>query len=306
MAAQRFSFLTLTAAIVSGLGLWLYVSLTRTYEDDVVVPFTVISPPNQALLSTVPANLTVRVRASGLQLLNVRYFTKSVACTLDLRRLRPTGPSTFLAEQPDLLRSIVSATPLRMLSVAPGQLSLTTGDLAVKLVPLRIVHVISCRPGFVVTAAPSSDQHLVEVRGTRSIVERLQEWHTQLLSLEDVHESITIDLPVHDSLVSLVNVAPSTVRVHVEVQQSADVTIADVPLTLATSTGSAAIHLSQKYLRVRVRGGVESVAGLTAKDFRAEITERPSSGYARPHVIAPTNVEVLGTEPVFVRVRSRE
>ena len=96
MAARRFSFLTLGGALAVGVGLWTYVSLTRAYEDDLIVPLTVVSSPNQALLSTVPPTLTVRVRATGLQLLNFRYFSQAAVCTLDLRRLRPISESQYL------------------------------------------------------------------------------------------------------------------------------------------------------------------------------------------------------------------
>lgn len=306
MAARRFSFLTLGGALLAAVGLWGYVSLTRSYEDDIIVPFVVVSPPNQALLSTVPTTLSVRVRASGLQLLNLKYFTKAAACTLDLQRLRATGPSTYKAESPDLLRGLVSAIPVRTISVVPSEINLATGDLAVKRVPLRVQHNISCRPGFVLASEPLSMMQEVEVRGTKSIVERIQEWSTQRLSLEDVHESAGLDVPVSDTLMSLVNVVPSVVRVQINVQQSADLVVMDVPVTLATSQGSEYMDVHPSRIRVVVRGGVDDVAQITAADLHAEITERPQSGLVRPRVLAPNNVRVLSTDPPFVRVTARK
>lgn len=306
MAARRFSFLTLGGALLAAVGLWGYVSLTRSYEDDIVVPFVVVSPPNQALLSTVPATLSVRVRASGLQLLNLKYFTKAAACTLDLQRLRATGPSTYKAESPDLLRGLVSAIPVRTISVVPSEINLATGDLAVKRVPLRVQHNISCRQGFLLASEPQSMMQEVEVRGTKRIVERIQEWSTQRLSLEDVHESAGLDVPVSDTLMSLVNVVPSVVRVQLNVQQSADLVVMDVPVTLATSQGSEYMDVHPSRIRVVVRGGVDDVALITAKDLHAEITERPQSGFVRPRVLAPNNVRVISTDPPFVRVTARK
>ncbi len=306
MAARRFSFVTLGGALLGAIGLWGYVSLTRSYEDDIVVPFVVVSPPNQALLSTVPATLSVRVRASGLQLLNLKYFTKAAACTLDLRRLRATGPSTYTAESPDLLRSLVSSIPVRTISVVPSELNLATGDLAVKRVPLRVQHNIACRQGFVLASTPQSSVQEVEVRGTQNTVERIQEWSTQRLSVDDVHESVSMEVPVSDTLMSLVNVVPSTVRVQLNVQQSADLIVMDVPVTLATSQGSEYMEVRPSRIRVVVRGGVDDVAMISAKDLHAEITERPQSGIVRPRVLAPQNVKVISTDPPFVRVTARK
>jgi len=306
MAARRFSFLTLGGALAVGVGLWTYVSLTRAYEDDLIVPLTVVSSPNQALLSTVPPTLTVRVRATGLQLLNFRYFSQAAVCTLDLRRLRPTAPSTYTAESPDLLRGIVSSIPLRTLSVIPKELTLATGDLTVKRVPLRVHHNITCRAGFVLGSQPYADLHEVEVRGTKSIVERVQEWTTQRLSLEDVHESASMDVPVSDSLMSLINVIPSSVRVHINVQQSADLFVMDVPVILATSQNSASLTVHPQRVRILVRGGVDDVSAITARDLHAEITERPTTGYVRPRVLAPSSVRVIAIDPPFVRVVARK
>lgn len=305
MATRRFSFVTLLGALGIGIGLWIYVSLMRSYEDDLVVPFTVLSPPNQALLSTVPPALTLRVRASGLQLLNLKYFTKSAACTLDLNKLRPTGPSTYTAESPDLLRSVVSAIPIRTLSVAPRELLLATGDLTVKRVPLRVQYNIACRTGFVLGKQPQANIQEVEVRGTKSIVESIQQWSTQRLSLEDLHESMIVDVPVNDSLMSLVSVAPRTIPVSVNVQQTADLSVMDVPVVLATSHGTASLTVRPSRVRILVRGGVDDVSAITARDIHVEITERPSSGYAKPRVSVPSTVHVVAIDPPYVRVIAR-
>ncbi|MCX6140481.1 MAG: hypothetical protein NTX15_06590 [Candidatus Kapabacteria bacterium] len=305
MAARRFSFLTLLGALGIGVGLWVYVSLMRSYEDDLVVPFVVLSPPNQALLSTVPPTLTLRVRASGLQLLNLKYFTESAACTLDLKKLRPTGPSTYTAESPDLLRGIVSAIPIRTISVAPSELALATGDLTVKRVPLLIQHNIACRVGFVLGAQPHSVLQEVEVRGTKSIVDRIQHWSTQRLSLDDLHESAVVDIPVNDSMMSLISVVPRLIPVTVNVQQSAELTIMDVPVVLTTSHGTVALEVRPSRVRIVVRGGVDDVSAVTARDVHAEISERPANGYTVPRVVAPSSVRVISIDPPFVRVIAR-
>ena len=114
MAQRRFSISTLLIAIFGAVALWTYVSLTRTYEDDLDVPLVVISPPNQAMLSTVPSTVRIRIRATGLQILNALYFTKSVACTLDLASMQSDQPSTYIAEISDLLSGVTTTIPMRI------------------------------------------------------------------------------------------------------------------------------------------------------------------------------------------------
>lgn len=305
MAQRRFSFLTFAAALAIGVALWTYVSLTRTYEDDLMAPLVVVTPPNQALLSTVPSVVTVRVRATGLQLVNAKYFTKATACTVDLRKLRPAEGSRYIVDAADLLRGVVSTLPLRTVAVAPHRLELSTGDMFVKRVPLRVRHNIVCRPGFVLTAPPTADVQEVEVRGTKDIVERITMWSTERIDLDDVHEPSSMTVSMSDSLMALVNVVPSSVRVSFSVQQEADRVIDDVPVTLAASDATSRLDVSPARIRVVIRGGVDDVAAISLADLRAEITERPSSGYIRPRVLAPSHVRVVSTVPSVVHVVTR-
>lgn len=303
MAQRRFSISTLLIAVVAAVGLWTYVSLTRTYEDELDVPFVVISPPNQAMLSTVPTLVRIRVRATGLQILNARYFTKSVACTLDLAAMNPDESATYVAESDDLLRGVTTTLPLRTIAVEPDRLTLTTGDLAVKRVPLRIRYALSCRPGFMQTAEPTSDVIDVEVRGSRDVVERLTEWSTERILLEDVYTTRVVDVPVSDSLQSLINVQPSRIRVQFPVQQAADRTINDVPVSFGVAIDTL-LAISPRQISVVVRGGVDDIATITARDLRAEINELSPSGIVRPRIIAPSSIRVISTTPSFVRIHS--
>lgn len=303
MAKRRFSIRTLLIAVLAAVGLWTYVSLTRTYEDDLDVPFVVMSPPNQAMLSTVPAAVRIRVRATGLQILNALYFTKSVACTLDLAAMNPDQASTYIAESDDLLRGVTTTLPLRVIAVEPDRLTLTTGDLAVKRVPLRIRYALACRPGFLQTSEPTSDVIDVEVRGSRDVVERLTEWSTERILLEDVYTSRVVDVPLSDSLQSLINVQPSRVRVQFSVQQAADRTIPDVPVTFGVAIDTL-LTISPRQVSVVIRGGVDDIATITARDLRAEINELSPSGIVRPRVTAPSSVRVISTAPGFVRVHA--
>ncbi len=303
MAQRRFSITTLLIAVIGAVGLWTYVSLTRTYEDDLDVPLVVISPPNQAMLSTVPSTVRIRVRATGLQILNALYFTKSVACTLDLSQMKPDQSATYIAESTDLLRGVTTTIPLRTIAVEPDRLTLTTGDLAVKRVPLRVKYTLSCRPGFILTAEPTADVMDVQVRGSRDVVERLTEWTTERILLDDVYESQVVDAAVSDSLQSLINIQPSRVNVRFSVQQVADRTIPDVPVTFGFAIDTL-LEISPRQISVTIRGGVEEIASVTARNVRAEVLELTPSGLVRPRVTVPASVKVISTSPLYVRVRA--
>jgi hypothetical protein len=77
MAARRRNVGILAYCIVLAALLWGYVTLTRTYEDYIAVPFAVQTPRSAALLSTVPDRVTIRVRGTGWQLLNMRLVANT-------------------------------------------------------------------------------------------------------------------------------------------------------------------------------------------------------------------------------------
>lgn len=284
---------------------WGYVSLARTYEDEFLIPLVVVPPPNQALLSTVPASIIARARGTGIQLLNLRLFNRSATCTLDLSKLRASSEGVYQITRDDLIRSISTSRQINTISVNPAALTLSIGDLAVRTVPVRLRTNLSTRESFRVIGSPEVLPSMVEVRGSKVIVDNITEWPTQRLNLADVHQSFENDLPVSDSLMTLVNVVPSVVRVRGTVQQMTDIALDDVPVVLVDAGSMRNIDLRPKYVRVILRGGVEELANMTSEDIRIEVSPLTGDVYVRPRVITSDRVTVMGTIPSFIRVVDR-
>ncbi len=303
MARRRHSISILILCIVLGAALWGYVTLTRMYEVDLALPLSVKTPPNQALLSTVPDSITIRIRATGIQVLNLKYFSKGARCDVDLASMKPQSQSLYVVESDDLVRSVVSPNPVRIISVTPTAMTMATGDLFVKLVPLKLRTNIACREGFEIVDEPSADPQMVEIRGTKSVVEGIESWPTQKLSLEDVHESTVATVDVSDSLMTLLNVVPSNIKVTINVQQTADVEIHDVPVVFASLPMKGAI-VEPSHIAVRIRGGIDVVSSLTARDITATISA-DSAGVKTPTVTLPRGARVTALLPKSVRVSVR-
>ena len=284
---------------------WAYVSLSRTYEHEFLMPLVVVPPPNQALLSTVPQNIVVRAKGSGVHLLNLMMFNNSAACTLDLSKLRASSYGVYQITRDDLVRSISTARQINTVGVNPTTMTLAIGDLAVRKVPLRLRTNLSTRESFRIIGSPDVQPAMVEVRGSKDIVDKITEWPTQRLNLADVHASFENDLPVSDSLMALVNVVPRVVRVRATVQQMTDIAIDDVPVVVVDAGALRNVEVRPKYVRVVLRGGVEELAGMSFQDIRVEVSPQSGDAYVRPRVIVSDRVTVMGTIPAFVRVVDR-
>ncbi len=302
MARRRYNISILIGCLLLSVVLWGYVTLTRIAEDEVEVALIVEAPPNQALLSAVPRTITVRVRGSGLQILNMKYLNRSSVCRIDLARIKPSGTSMYDIERDELVRSTTLSGSLSIVSVTPSALLLTTGDLFRKQVPVHIISNIACRDGFEIVGTAQSDPSIVEVRGTRSIVEGIERWNTQKVSLDDVHEPIELQVPMSDSLMSVLNVVPSMITIRLDVQQTAELVVRDVPVDLASDDPTLRVEPSM--LAVTVQGGARVLATLTPQQIGAMATST-TPGPTRPAILTPDGVRVIGTDPPFVRVVRR-
>ncbi len=297
MARQRFRLGVLLGCLMLALVLWGFVTLTRYYEAEVPIPLTVVPPQNQALLSTVPEELTVTVRGTGLQILNLMYLTRTASCEVDLAKLLATTQGVYTVEREHFVRGLKTPDPVRILSVSPASVTMATGDLHVKTVPVELRTNIAMRNGFVMVGPPMPEPPMVEIRGTQSVVNRIDSWPSQKLSLADVHARVSEVVNMSDSLKTLLNVVPPRVRVHANVQQYASVDLADVPLEVTEGT----VLVVPSRVRVVLGGGVDELANVSPLDVRVSV---PAGirGTVTPQVTAPPSVQVLAVSPAWVRV----
>ncbi|MEY3385499.1 MAG: hypothetical protein RIR53_310 [Bacteroidota bacterium] len=306
MAARRSNVTTLIVSVALAIGLWAYVTLTRTYEADIDVTISVLPPAGQTIISNVPARVTAHVRSSGLAIANLLLYNRPKTCTLALAEQAIDDPSAFRIGNAAIVSQVATNLGVRVLSVSPNDITLRTGTPELKSVPLVVSHGIVCRPGFVMTSEPRADRAGVTLRGIKDVLAPLTKWSTKKIILDDVHESITVDVPLSDSLRSMVDVIPKSVRVHFSVQQVADVAIDDVDVTLAKGLADMGYEVRPSRLRVTLRGGVHDLSELTSLDLRCEISSISAGGSVVPTVTCPRGMRVISTSPRTVRLVRRQ
>lgn len=307
MAARRRNVGIVVFCIVLATLLWGYVTLTRTYEDYISVPFSVQTPRSVALLSTVPDRVTVRVRGTGWQLLNMRLVANTNTNVLDLGLLRADDAMTYRVSKADILRAIMATPGSQVLDVSPGSLTLATGEVSTRRVPIRLRSAIRCRDGFMVIGTPRLQPATVELRGSASVIQAIREWPTELFVIDDQHQGAVFTVRLSDSLSTLLSVNPSSVRVITDVQQMADVVIDNVPVEARLVTRNGDVTIRPQTISVIVKGGVSDLAGLTPQLFHAYVDDSTAlrTGLTRPVVTGPSSVIIVGTIPRIVQITTR-
>lgn len=295
--------MSLTMAIL----LWGYVSLTRTYEDYIDIPFTVEAPPDQALLSAVPERLSIRARGSGWRLFNLRLFPATARCTVSLARLRPDATSVYTISKSDVMRAIQLPQAVQALDVDPSEVTVAVGDRATRSVPVTLRYRVEPRSGFVAGTPHVTPDH-VDIRGSVQTVESISTWPTQRLVVLDAINNIEATVNVSDSLASLMAVEPAAVRVRIPIQQFADLTLHDIVVPQPASPGNRVLSIEPRRVTVVLQGGVDDLAAIRPEHITVSVPSPPSagtSGYVRPVITAPTGVRVAGIQPEFLYYADR-
>jgi hypothetical protein len=240
------------------------------------------------------------VRGNGLQILNMMFVTRTASCTVDLSRLTGTTDGVYTVERDVFIRGMNTPEPVSIKEVFPASVMMATGDLYVKAVPVTLRTNFATREGFEVVGMPMPEPVIVEARGTKSVVEGITTWPTLKLSLADLHSPTTEVVGMSDSLTTLLNIVPPVVRVHVDVQQKADLEITDVPVDVG---GTGRVLVVPANVNVVLSGGVDELASISAQDLRVSVSA-DSRGMVQPTITAPPNVHAVCVSPSWVRVIS--
>ena len=301
MARRKHNFGILAVAVIFGSLLWGYVSLSGEYEADLQVRLNVEPPTHQAMISTIPRELTVRVRTTGLQLVNLKYLSSTPVCNIDLEDIRPSSEAMYTVDRDDIVRAIALPGAVQIVSLQPTTLSIATGEVFTKTVPIRLRMNVACREGFVVVGDPVVEPSMVEIRGTKSVVESIESWNTELLALDDLYQSHTAKIAMSDSLTMLLRVKPDVITASFDVQQLAEIEIHDIQVRSVNDDPTMVI--SPERISVTIRGGTNVVAALLSSDIEAVIPV-DAAGPIAPTFRTPQGVSVVSTSPAYVQVVS--
>jgi hypothetical protein len=299
MAAKRNPFAVIVGCVTLAIGLWGYVTLSRSFEVTVMVPLVVAAPTNQAVLSDVPTHIHTRVRATGLQLVNMMFITRVPTCSLDLDLFSQSG-TVYRISEAATIAGIAAPQGVRILGVRPHELTIATGAVVTKRVPVVLRSNIQCRQGFECTDSLVPYPSSIEIRGSAEAVAAISMWPTERLALQDLYESTSVEVMLRDSLQSHITTIPQRVRVRINVEQTAEVTIEDVPIVPAEGVPSTT-QFVPRFVRVTVRGGAEKLSSLVPSSISAVAS--PTSSLVRPTVMVPPTLRVVRVEPSIVRVQ---
>lgn len=286
------------------MGLWGYVSMTSPSTVYITFPLVIELPEERSLEQEPPSEISVKIRTSGWQLLYLQYFSSEKECRVDLKKSANaiSQDGKIQLTKTDILQGINPSISLeKVVELLPETITLHTGMLFRQTVPVLSRVSIQPKEGFTLVGKISIQPDSIVIRGNSSIIESIRYWATQKLQLTNLSEPFSVTVPLSDSLRNLVTSAVREVTISGDVQQSAEVSINDVPVEIAGGPENSLHSVEPSRVILKVRGGVRRLSTLTSDDLKV-IVYYPqlisdSSGYIQPTFIIPAGITVLGMEP---------
>ncbi|MCE2504747.1 MAG: hypothetical protein J4G05_11950 [Chlorobi bacterium] len=299
-------------AATIALALWGILSLSQTYSWNIEVPLEPeIDTTEETLAEPIPEVLNVTVRADGWTLMQIVLGSNPI-CRLSSAG-RPVSSNDTLRiysfNERDLINSIDLPSSVQLENVRPGSIRMPITDIASKKVPLYYPDLsINTRDGFQVIGAPSVWPDSVWVSGSAEALENITRWYMTPLKLNDVFERVRTSVPLSDSLHGALRVSPEVATVSADVQEVAEVTFEDIPITNrgALTDTTTVLLLYPDRITITLRGGATELGQITKSTILPYIQLIPgvdTSGFVRPRISLPSdrNATVIAVVPKRIR-----
>ncbi len=272
--------------------------MNNQYSVAVRVPFRVTRlPAKLALAKPVPHYILVRIRGTGWQVAS-SYMSTTASINFDASNL--TKRTQILTSR-DLGYSLDIGSSAEVLGFEPDTIMIEVDPRATKEVPVYPKITVVPRDGFMIVGKPKVTPDSVTITGARSLVDDISYWNTQPRKFNRVINAISTTVPLSDSLSGIISVGAREANVSVDVEQVADNTYSDIPITITRNSDSADVLLLPPTVSITVRGGINEMANVTPDSFKVTYDYRRLAGsrstFFQPKVKGPSHLQIIGVKP---------
>jgi len=295
-------------SLVLAASLWAYVTLNNEYMTYVKLPLTIILPGNRAMEESLPEEISVEIKGSGWNIINLSFFNSSAKCEVDLSN-NIISQEEYKISRSDLLKSVQFLGNVEPMDILPESIIVRTGSIGRYNVPVVPAFAVVPREGFTIVDEPRLYPSSVTIKGNNSVVSTIKSWNTIPMEISDVYHSFNLPMPLSDSLQGIVSLNYNMINISVDIQQIGEVEVQGVKLKVRGGTIQNDNRLSPLTFDVTVQGPVDIIADITREDISVQLDYidilNDSTGVLKPKVVVPKNVKVLSNNPKYVyHVRS--
>lgn len=290
--------MAITVCVLLSCILWLSLTLGEQRTQTIRLPVEVVeTPEGQALAEVPPTHVQVQLQGRGLDLIRLLYNPPVV-------EVRATTSQVDVADEIDLPQG----TSLQLEAVTPASFEMALEPRQTRRVPVQSRVEVDVASDYELIEDPLIEPDSVEIEGAESVVRGVEAWPTTASTIENLQDTVEVQVPLADTLRRLVDVRPQDVRViahagrFVEETREVEVEVTGVP------SGQDLVSLQPSTIRIRYRVLFRDLfKARRASEFFATVSydqiRTDTTGYVTPRVHVPSDLHIRDSEPIPSRLR---
>lgn len=288
--------LAIALSILISCMLWFTFTMQETYVRVVELPTEVRNlPPDVALTELPPQEVRVEVRGPGWQLLgSFGSFGSNLPVI-------PIDASQNTVNLEAAVQSLAMSNNVSIQGVSPTVISLQKEERVMVRVPVRLNATIEPPPTHDLVAPPVVVPDSVTISGARSVVGDVAYWPTEPYEVPDLRDSISVQLPLADTLSGLVTRSQDSVMLIARAKEFPQGS-RELPVQVrGLPNFEELVRLEPPTIRVRYRVPIDEYEAVEkAPDFYAEVSYdeilNDTAGAITPRVNLPREYDVRDVE----------
>ncbi|MCD6594293.1 hypothetical protein J7L68_01270 [bacterium] len=277
--------------------LWLNVITERQYETDLYVSLAIENiPPKYVIANKIPTIVHIQVSGKGKDLL--AQFLTGGSAKISVANFSYGRKTIELESQNfDFVSSEIKLDEV----LSPKEVVINLDRKRTKKVPVKSQLVIIPADGMYCSKEPDFRPSVITVEGPESKLNKISYIYTASETLREFNTSTSFLVPLLYPDEKVIPV-PDTVAVLVEVDKLIQRRIENVGVNITDMSNPIGI-VEPSAITVIITGPKDDVENLKASQIKAYITFNDTiENKVKPTIIVPENVQVIGTDPEFVKI----
>lgn len=290
-------------SLIFAVSLWGYSSLNYDYKPLIKVPLTIKVPTNKAIEKGLQQEVSIKVKGSGWQLFNLIFFNTSAKCVIDLTSKDLSG-NEYIITRTDVLKGLENIVDVEPIDVQPESMKLIIGKMRTYKVPVNAVLSISPRPGFIAMSNVKIQPDSILITGNEKLIKNITRWNTKVFVANNLYKTTTFDVPLADSLKGFVTLSQPKVKIKINLQQSADITIYDLKLHIKGGSLPKGHKIMPNRISVVIHGGIDQIANISKSDIYSYVNYKDimndSTGIIIPEIKIDEKINKSYIHPQYI------
>lgn len=290
--------LVITVCVLLSFVFWLTLTLGETRTQTLRFPVEVATTPEgQALAEVPPSRVRVRVEGPGHELLRLFYTPPVVEVD------GSTG-TVKVMEAIDLSQR----GSVQIESVSPSSFEIKLEPLTTRTVPVQNRVDIQLASAYELIGEPELEPDSLEVRGAQSVVNGIEAWPTDSSTIENLQDTVKVQVPLADTLSRLVETSTREVTLIARAGRFAEETREVTVEVTGVPSGQDLVALEPSSVRIRYRVLFKQLfEARRSSEFFATVSydqiRSDTTGYVEPRIHVPSDLVIRDPESIPPRLR---